>query len=105
MMVEACQAFGWLVTGARPRLQQRPADVQRLTEFRQRVDEVLASQFQILTIVPAMMAAATLVSQQTGLLTNDALVVAVMQANGITHLASHDADFDRVPGLSRYAPA
>ncbi len=31
--------------------------------------------------------------------------VAVMQAHGLTHLASHDGDFDRVPGLTRYAPA
>jgi predicted nucleic acid-binding protein len=45
------------------------------------------------------------VSQHTGLLTNDALVVAVMQANGLTNLASNDADFDRAPGLRRYAPA
>ncbi|MCR4413828.1 MAG: PIN domain-containing protein [Thermoguttaceae bacterium] len=43
-------------------------------------------------------------SRRTGLLTNDALVVAVMQRHGLTHLASHDADFDRVPGLTRYAP-
>ncbi|MBW3540208.1 MAG: PIN domain-containing protein [Planctomycetes bacterium] len=38
-------------------------------------------------------------------LTNDALVVAVMQAHGLPDLASHDADFDRVAGLTRYAPA
>jgi predicted nucleic acid-binding protein len=38
-------------------------------------------------------------------LTNDALIVAVMQAHGLTNLASHDADFDRVPGITRYAPA
>jgi len=32
------------------------------------------------------------------------LLVAVMQANGFTKLASHDNDFDRVPGMTRYAP-
>ena len=31
-------------------------------------------------------------------------VVAVMQAHGLTHLASNDADFDRVPWLTRYEP-
>jgi len=41
----------------------------------------------------------------SGLLHNDALILAVMQANGLTNLASHDADFDRVPGILRYAPA
>ncbi|MGH7170092.1 MAG: PIN domain-containing protein [Gemmataceae bacterium] len=39
------------------------------------------------------------------MLHNDALIVAVMQANGLTNLASEDDDFDRVPGLTRYAPA
>jgi predicted nucleic acid-binding protein len=38
------------------------------------------------------------------LLTNDALIVVLMQDHGLTALASLDADFDRVPGLTRYAP-
>jgi predicted nucleic acid-binding protein len=38
-------------------------------------------------------------------LTDDALVVAVMQHHHLTVLASLDDDFDRVPGLMRYAPA
>jgi hypothetical protein len=28
-----------------------------------------------------------------------------MRANGLTKLASNDADFDRVPGITRYATA
>jgi predicted nucleic acid-binding protein len=59
---------------------------------------------QVLTIPGLLIAAAATLSQTTGLLSNDALIVAVMQANGLTKLASHDADFDRVPGLTRYAP-
>jgi predicted nucleic acid-binding protein len=58
-----------------------------------------------LTILPTLVVEAAKISQQTGLLSNDALTVAVMQANGITKLASNDADFDRVPGLTRYGPA
>jgi predicted nucleic acid-binding protein len=34
----------------------------------------------------------------------DALIVAMMQANGLTKLASNDADFDRVPGITRFSP-
>jgi predicted nucleic acid-binding protein len=59
----------------------------------------------ILTIAPAVIAAAAALSQQTGLLTNDALIVAVMREHGLVNLASHDSDFDRVPGLTRYSPA
>jgi hypothetical protein len=29
---------------------------------------------------------------------------AVMQANRLSNLASNDDDFDRVPGVTRYAP-
>jgi predicted nucleic acid-binding protein len=43
-------------------------------------------------------------SQRRGMLTNDALRVAVMQANAWTSIASHATDFDRVPGITRYAP-
>ena len=45
------------------------------------------------------------VCDQYGLLSNDALVVVLMRRRGLSTLASHDADFDRVPGLTRYAPA
>jgi len=30
--------------------------------------------------------------------------VALMRQHGLTRLASHDADFDRLTGLTRYAP-
>jgi predicted nucleic acid-binding protein len=47
---------------------------------------------------------ATLLSHQYELLTGDALIVAVMRQHGLTNLASADDDFDRVPGITRYAP-
>jgi len=39
-----------------------------------------------------------------GRLTNDALIVAVMQSHGVTNLASSDTDFDVVPAITRYGP-
>ena len=60
---------------------------------------------QILTFATPLVDVAAGISHSTGLLTNDAMVVAVMPANGLTHLASNDGDFDRVPGLIRFAPA
>jgi predicted nucleic acid-binding protein len=59
---------------------------------------------QVLTIPPDLVAIAAALSQQYGLLSNDALIITVMQAHGLTNLASHDADFDRVPGITRYGP-
>jgi predicted nucleic acid-binding protein len=38
------------------------------------------------------------------LLTNDAALLAHMQALGITHLATHDDDFDKVTGITIWKP-
>ena len=76
-----------------------------MTRFRQAVDEIPAFGIHVVPITAGLVSAAAALSQQNGLLSGDALVVAVMREQGLTHLASHDADFDRVPGLTRYAPA
>jgi predicted nucleic acid-binding protein len=105
MTLEANTLFLWPIPGIGNRLRTHPAEVQKLTLFRQAIDWVVQGDIQILTVTPPMLATAAALCQQIGLLTNDGLLVAVMQANGLTKLASHDADFDRVPGLTRYAPA
>jgi predicted nucleic acid-binding protein len=38
------------------------------------------------------------------LLMGDATIVALMQRHGITHLATNDDDFDRVPGIQVWKP-
>jgi len=44
------------------------------------------------------------VRQQYGLLTNDSLIVAVMQRHCLRHLATHDRDFARLPTLHVWQP-
>ena len=44
------------------------------------------------------------VRQQVGLLTNDSLIVAVMQRHRLRHLATHDRDFARVSTLHIWGP-
>ena len=61
--------------------------------------------FDVVPVTQTLVEAATSISQQYELLTGDALIVAVMQQQGLTNIASVDADFDRVTGLVRYAPA
>jgi predicted nucleic acid-binding protein len=58
-----------------------------------------------LPITAHLVSLAADVSRQFGLLCNDALIVATMRHEGLTNLASNDTDFDRVPGITRYAPA
>jgi predicted nucleic acid-binding protein len=104
MTLEAMQTFGWKSAGIALKLRNHPNEVRMLTRFRQALQEIALFGIRILTVDAAWLDAATAVSQQTGLLHNDALVVAAMDAHGLTQLASADPDFDRVPGLTRYAP-
>jgi len=104
MMIEAANLPGWKPNKVKLRLQQQPSIRQTLTHFRSAVEAVLQSRIQTLAIAPALVLSAANISRQFGLLSNDALLVAVMQTNGLTKLASNDADFDRVPGITRYAP-
>jgi predicted nucleic acid-binding protein len=104
MTIEAIGAFTWPVAGIARRLRQHPAQVQQLAGFHRAVERILQSRIHVLTISLSLVPMGTGLSRQTGLLSNDALIVAVMQTNGLTKLASSDPDFDRVPGLTRYAP-
>jgi predicted nucleic acid-binding protein len=105
MALEACATLGWPAAGVARRLKQHPAEVQRLARYRQALDEIAMIGIQVLPVTGAQVSRAADFSRQYGLLSGDGLLVAVMQDHALTHLASHDSDFDRVPGLSRYAPA
>ncbi len=104
MTIEACDRLGWPIQGIANRLRRHPAEVQQLVRPGQALDEIDAARVTVLTLTPPLVHSATNLSRQTGLLYADALVVAIMQDHGLTHLASLDADFDRVPGLTRYSP-
>jgi predicted nucleic acid-binding protein len=97
--------FGWQYAGIVSKLKKHPADVQTLTDFRQSVETIPQFGVQVLPIENSLVLQALAISQQTGLLHNDSLIVAVMRFHGLTNLASVDTDFDRVPGITRYAPA
>jgi predicted nucleic acid-binding protein len=104
MTLEAAGLFSRPMTGMAGWLKQHPARVQQLSRHRLAVDEVSLIGVQVLPVTGPLVSLAADVSPQFGLLTNDALVVSVMRNHGLALLASHDADFDRVPGLTRYAP-
>jgi predicted nucleic acid-binding protein len=104
MTLEAIARFGWPQAGIARRLRRHPAEVQQLQKYRQAFDEVPRLGIDVLAVSPHLLAVAGAVSQQTGLLTDDALIVAIMQDEAISHIASHDSDFDSVPGITRYSP-
>jgi predicted nucleic acid-binding protein len=104
MTLEAIAVNGWPYAGIAARLRKHHDLIPKLTIFRHAIASFPQLHIQVIPITQPLLEAATLASQQFELLTGDALVVAVMQAHGLTHLASNDADFDRVPWLTRYEP-
>jgi predicted nucleic acid-binding protein len=78
MTIQASALLGWPFAGIGNRLRTNPAVVRKLTAFRQAIDRILQSSLSVLTITPVVLASAAALSQQVGLLTNDALIVAVM---------------------------
>jgi predicted nucleic acid-binding protein len=105
MTIEASRTLGWPMPGISRRLRRHPAQVQSLGRHRQAIDEIALVGVKILPVAGPRVSVAADFSVQYGVLSGDALVVAVMRHHGLIHLASHDADFDRVPGIIRYAPA
>lgn len=104
MTYEASSRFGW-TSKVVQRLKQQPEHIQKLLKFRESIEKVPQLGIQVLTISADLIATAAALSQQHGLLSNDALIIAAMQAHGLTHLTSNDADLDRVPGITRYSLA
>jgi predicted nucleic acid-binding protein len=98
------RVLGWPIPGIGNRLRTNPHEVQKLSLFRRAVEQIAQSRLQFLTTTPSVLVAAAALCQQQGLLTNDAVIVALLQAQGLNKIASSDSDFDRVPGLTRYAP-
>jgi predicted nucleic acid-binding protein len=54
----------------------------------------------ILSVDDQLLRDAIRVAVQYGILTNDAVIVALMQRHGLVHLVTNDDDFDRVGGVT-----
>ncbi len=104
MTIEACAMFSWPYQGIASRLRRHSHNLQQLKPFHEALKRIMLLGLHIIPVIEVHVAQAADLSRQYGLLTNDALVIALMQDQGLTHLASNDADFDRVPGIIRYAP-
>lgn len=104
MALEACETLGWPYAGIGRRLRDHPAEIQKLQRFRLALDEIVGIGVHVLPVTHQHVLFAGDFSRQHGLLSGDALIVALMQGHGLTKLASNDADLDRVPSITRFTP-
>ncbi len=104
MTIEVADRLSRPLAGMANWLRRHPAEIQQCKILRQALDEVAAIPLTILPVNGTHVSRAADLSIQLGLVANDALIVAVMHEHNLTDLASNDTDFDRVQGLTRYAP-
>jgi predicted nucleic acid-binding protein len=104
MTIEAITATSWPKAWIAARLRKHHDEIPKLLVFEQVMASIPALGLRVLPITESLLGDVARISKQHELLVGDALIVGVMQTNGLTKLASGDADFDRVPGITRYAP-
>jgi predicted nucleic acid-binding protein len=104
MTIEACSLFGWSYQGIAARLRRHPQNVRQLGRYEQALREIELLRLRMVEVTQKLVGDAAAISRQHGLLTNDALVVTLMQSHALTYLASSDVDFDRIAGLLRCNP-
>jgi predicted nucleic acid-binding protein len=104
MLAEAVLRFGLETVSVRRFLKRNFWRMKELSTFVKSAESLLSSRIERLPVDPADVLQATHISCDLGLLTNDAIIVALMQRHGIAHIATNDDDFDRVPGITVWKP-
>ncbi len=104
MTLEAMELMNWPAAALASRLRKHRQQIPALKIYREAITAVPNLGIRILPVTQQLIESAVAVSGQHELLMGDALIVALMQAHGLTDLASRDADFDQVPWIRRYGP-
>jgi predicted nucleic acid-binding protein len=104
MTIEARSTFGWAYQGVAARLRRHPEHLQKLHRFHEAVSRIILLGLRTILVTDLHVEQAAEISRQYGLLTNDCPLITLMRDRGLKNLASNDSDFDRIPGILRYAP-
>ncbi len=85
-------------------LKHHPQVVQQLTRYKTVLRDLKQARITILPLTYRDLHASRRYRETYGLLTNDSLIVAAVQREHITYLATNDTDFGRIPGLAIRMP-
>jgi predicted nucleic acid-binding protein len=104
MLTEAAERFGRNRAGLVNWLQRNQHRIAELSGFREAAAELCDMDLSLLSTDAALLQEGTTLSAQFGLLTNDALALALMHRHALTNLVTNDDDFDGIPGLTVWKP-
>ena len=105
MLLEATRVTGRERSNLVRWLREHPEVIANLREHAAVVVAVQRIGIEIVRSELVDLSRAAAISQQYGLLTNDAIIVATMQRLGIEWLATNDDDFARVPWVRVWKPS
>jgi predicted nucleic acid-binding protein len=103
MMLEA-RARGLVSSNPAKELGRKPAALRKLSAYAEEVRALLGGGLYVEAVLPADFHPALEFQQMHGLLTNDALNLAVARRIGLRTIATADTHFDGVGGLGVYRP-
>jgi predicted nucleic acid-binding protein len=104
LMVAEALAKGLIPLGGTRALRQNLRIIPSLTDYWRNTERVLALNLVLMPADEAIVRGAQAERQAAALLTNDSMIVSCMREYGLSFLASNDADFERVAGLTVFKP-
>jgi uncharacterized protein len=85
-------------------LKKHPQAVEQLTRYKTVLRDLGRARINVLSLTYRDLHASRRYRESYGLLTNDSLIVAAMEREHITFLATNDPDFERIPGIAVRLP-
>lgn len=104
IQAEAAVKFNMPLSSTVQFLKMNPDKIQELTRCWDALNKILSLNITVLDI-PVDFRLVMNTCREHKLLTRDALHAAVMKTHGISHIATGDADFKRVPGITVWMPS
>jgi len=104
MISEASQLAGRDRAGMVGFLGKHPEYITRLVQYPLALERLKVVPMTVLPLDEPRLRTAAQIAVNHGIFTNDAMIVALMQRNGLSHLVTNDGDFDGIPGLKIWKP-
>lgn len=104
MVLEASRRFTLPLRSVISYLRRHPHRIKELRACVQAIESLRLLRIEMLPTSAEVFLASQRIGEDYGLLTTDAIIVAEMRTFGLVHLASNDADFAHVPGLTLWRP-
>ena len=104
MMIEAVTKKLVTPGNVAKKLRKKPHVVKQLADYQTQTEAILEMGIEVVGLTSDFLKISYPYRRRDGLLVNDSLTAAVMEAEGILYLATADPDFTQVEGLRVYRP-